>query len=216
MNRFFLVFISLFTAADVQVQLQAQTVDAGAIIEKTSRIYEEWGGVEAQFVVQSYSIRNGSSESFEGAIRANRNKFVLSTPDMMVWFDGVTQWVYLPRADEVNISTPSADELRLLNPMMILQDYQKDYRAMVTGESTSANAKAAYDITLTPKKADAIEKIEIQIEKNTSLPVKIVITMRNQIRNTIILNELKKGNHPDELFSFPKASYPDVEIIDLR
>ena len=212
----FIVHCSLFIAPFLEAVASSQTVDAGAIIEKTSRIYEEWGGLEAQFVIQSYSMRNGSSESYEGVIRTNMNKFVLTTPDMLVWFDGVTQWIYLPRADEVNISTPSADELRILNPMMLLQDYQKDYQATLTGESTSANAKVAYDITLTPKKTDTIEKIEIQIEKNTSLPVKLVITMRNYLRNTIIINELKKGNFPDELFSFPKASYPDAEIIDLR
>jgi len=212
MKYFIIIVINFLTLTGIQTQ----TVDADAIIEKTSRIYEEWGGVEAQFVIQSYSIRNGSTESFEGAIRAKRNKFVLTTPDMLVWFDGVTQWIYLTHADEVNISTPSPDDLRLLNPIMILQDYQKDYNAMVSGESTSANAKAAYDITLTPKKADSIEKIEVQIEKNTSLPVKLVITMRNQLRNTIIIKELKKGIYPDEIFSFPKTSYPDAEIIDLR
>jgi len=207
----FIVHFSLFLASF----LEAQT-DAGAIIEKTAHIYEEWGGIEAQFVFRSYSIRNGSSESFEGVIRTNRNKFMLTTTDMLAWFDGVTQWVYVPHAAEVNISTPTADDLRLLNPILILQDYQKYYLATLAGESTSANAKAAYDIILTPKKAEVIEKIEIQIEKNTSLPVKIVMTMRNQLRNTIIINELKKGNYPDEMFSFPKASYPDAEVIDLR
>ena len=194
----------------------AQTPDADAIIEKTSLIYEQWGGMEAQFSIQITSIRNGSSESFEGSIKVKNNKFVLTTPEMEVWFDGTTQWTYLPNNKEVNINTPSDDDLRLLNPMRLLQDYKKDYNAVLTGESSSANAKAAYDMTLTPRKTESIEKIEIQIEKNTSLPVKLIITLRNQIRNTIIINELKKGSYTDEMFSFPKASYPDVEVIDLR
>jgi len=40
--------------------------------------------------------------------------------------------------------------------------------------------------------------------------------MRNDLRNTIQITEIKAGNDEDEVFSFPKASYPDVEIIDLR
>lgn len=196
--------------------VMAQTTNAEDIIEKTSRIYEEWDGMEALFTIQIYSIRNGSSESFEGVIRMKKNKFVLTTPDMMVWFDGTTQWTYVPQNNEVNINTPSGEDLRLLNPMLLLRDYKKDFSVNSIGESTSVNAKAAYDIALTPKKKDDIEKIEIQIEKNTSLPVKLVITMRNQLRNTIMINEMKAATHTDSLFSFPKASYPDVELIDLR
>jgi len=144
------------------------------------------------------------------------NKFVLTTPDMTTWFDGTTQWTYLIHSEEVNINTPDNDELRLINPMMFLQDYKKDYNISSIGESTSANAKAAYDIKLTPKKKDVIENMAIQIEKNTSFPVKLVISMRNQIRITIMINELKAGNPADEIFSFPHASYPNVSLIDLR
>ena len=194
----------------------AQKIDADAIIEKTWHIYEAWEGTEAKFTTHISSLRNDASESFEGVLQTKKDKFFLTVPEMMVWFDGATQWTYLPHSKEVNISAPSGDDLLLLNPMLFLQEYKKDYNATLTGESVFANAKAVYDITLTPRKTGTIDKIEIQIEKNASLPVKIIITMRNQLRNTIIINELKKGSHADELFSFPEASYLGVEVIDLR
>ena len=168
MKRLFLTTISLL----IMNGLPAQSFDAGAIIEKTLQIYTAWGGMDVSFT-SIYVEKNGSPENTEGTIRMKNNKFVLTTPDMITWFDGTTQWTYFLHSDEVYINPPVEEDLRILNPMMFLQNYQKDYNVTSIGESTSANAKSAFDIQLTPKKKDAIEKIELQIEKNTSLPVKL-------------------------------------------
>ena len=198
-------------------QLSGQSkVDASAIVEKTLQVYKEWGGMDVKFTSHSRYEKNGASESFEGFLRMKNDKFVLTTPDMIIWFDGATQWTYLPHSKEVNINAPAPDELSAINPMLLLQDYKKNYNLTLTGESTSANAKPAFDIMLTPKKKDNIEKVEIQIEKNTSLPVKLVVTMRNKTYITIMINEMKSDKPSDELFIFPKSSYTDVEVIDLR
>jgi outer membrane lipoprotein-sorting protein len=193
----------------------AQTVNPDAILEKTSQIYQEWGGMEVKYAAHIFYERNATSESFEGTIRMKNDKFVLTRPDMKTWFDGTTQWTLI-HEDEVNIITPTDEDLRFINPMRLLQNYKKDFNVSFIGESTSANAKSAFDIALIPKKKEEVEKIEIQIEKNTSLPVKLVVTVRNQIRLTVAINGMKADNPFDEIFTFPKASYPDVEMIDLR
>ena len=194
----------------------AQTVDANALLEKTSCIIEAWEGVDVQFTLHVYSEKSSLAESFEGLLQMKKNKFVLTTPDLKVWFDGATQWAYNPHSDEVFISTPSGDDLQVLNPMLLLKDYKKDFKATMTGESVTANAKAAYQVELTPKKKDVFEKIEMSIEKNSFLPVKIDLTLRNRLRNTIMIQELKPSVPSDAMFSFPKASFPNAEIIDLR
>ena len=194
----------------------AQTTNANTIIEKTSKLYKEWGGMDIKFAANIRSEKNGMSESFEGTIIMKNNKFVLKQPDMMTWFDGTIQWTYMPRNKEVNINTPSDNDLRFLNPMILLQDYKKDFNVSYIGESTSANAKSAYDIALIPKKKDDIEKIEVQIEKNTSLPVKLVVIMRNDMRGTVTIKEIKSITPSDKMFTFPEAEFPGVEIIDLR
>ena len=212
MKTLFLTILSLLTINGVS----SPTFDAGAVIDKTVQIYKEWGGMDVNFTMRIFSEKSGINESVEGAIRMKNNKFVLTTPDMIIWFDGTTQWTYMLQSDEVSINTPDEDELRYLNPMMFLQGYKKDFNITAIGESTSVHAKAAFDIQLTPKKKNDIEKIEIQVEKNTSLPVKLVLTMRQQNRITMLISELKAGSPPDEQFSFPQASYPNVTINDLR
>ena len=212
MKTLFLIILSLLTINGVS----AQTFDAGAVFDKTIQLYKEWGGMDADFTIRIFSEKSGTNESFEGTIRMKNNKFVWTTPDGTTWFDGTTQWTYTPHNDEVSIQTPDEDDLRHINPMLFLQGYKKEYNITAIGESTSVHAKAAFDIKLTPKKKDNIEKIEIQVEKNTSIPVKLVITVRQQYRLTIQINELKAGNPPDEQFSFPQASYPNVTVNDLR
>ena len=208
--------LSLFFVSLAPNKIAAQTKNADDIIEKTSQLYKEWGGMDVTFSANIRSEKNNISESFEGTIIMKNNKFVLKTPDMATWFNGTTQWSYMPRSKEVNISAPSGSELRLLNPMFFLQDYKKDFNVSYIGESTSANAKIAYDIALVPKKKDDIEKIEVQIEKNTSLPVKLVVLMRNDIRSTVSIKEIKSATPSDNIFSFNEADYPGVEVIDLR
>ena len=210
-NVLLLLFICI-----APVKMTAQTKNAEDIIEKTSRLYKEWGGMDVYFSANIRSEKNNVSESFEGTIIMKNNKFVLKTPDMSTWFDGTTLWSYMPRNKEVNISAPSGSELRLLNPMFFLQDHKKDFNVSYIGESTSANARIAYDIALVPKKKDDIEKIEVQIEKNTSLPVKLVVLLRNDVRSTVSIKEIKQINPPDNMFSFNEAEYPGVEVIDLR
>ena len=194
----------------------AQAANAGAILEKVSQLYKQWSGIDIKFAANIRSEKNNISESFEGTIIMKDDKFVLKTPDMMTWFDGKTQWTYWVRTKEVNLNTPSVDELRFSNPMMILQDYKKDFNVSYIGESTSSNAKIAYDIALTPKKKDDIEKIEVQIEKTTSLPSRLVVTMGNDMRSTITIKEIKEIAPSKEIFTFPERDYPGVEIIDLR
>ena len=210
------IFIMLLLLSTQGIKTVAQTTDASVIIEKTTQIYKQWGGIDIQFAANIRSDKNGISESFDGTITMKNDKFIVKTPDMLIWFDGVTQWTYIPRNKEVNIITPSGDDLRMLNPMMLLQDYKKGFNVSFIGESTSANAKIAYDIALIPKKKDDIEKIEIQIEKNSSLPAKLVVIMSNDVRNTITIKKIIEIKLQDEIFTFPKADYPDSEIIDLR
>ena len=211
MIRLMIITITLL----IKTSLPAQTVDVDAIIAKTSKTYDAWSGTLVKFTAQLLTEMNGTTESFEGTIRMKNNKFVLTTPDMTIWFDGTTQWTYMQRIEEVNIMTPSEVDLRLLNPIVLLKDYKKDFNVTCIGESTTVHAKIAYDLVFTPKKKNDIEKIEIQIEKNASLPAKLVVTMRNQLLITVI-NEMNAENLSDEIFTFPAATFPNAEIIDLR
>ena len=65
--------------------------------------------------------------SESGTIQLKGEKFVLKASEVITWFDGKTQWSYVVRNDEVNVSNPTQEELQQINPYTFLYMYQKDF-----------------------------------------------------------------------------------------
>lgn len=213
------IWVSIFLIINILLafSLGLCAQNAGTILDKATSVYEGSNGISAAFTLQSRSDIQGESDSFEGTIHMKGDKFTLETPDMKIWFDGKTQWSYVDRNDEVNITIPTGDELQLTNPALLLRSSQKDYTSVYKGESTAANSKPAYDLVLTPKKKSDIIRVELQIEKLSGLPAAITMVTKNGITSTARISRIKTGvNQPDSFFVFKETDYPDVEIVDLR
>lgn len=205
------VFMLLFSG-----NMNAQ--NANEILDKAALAYEQSNGMSATFALNTRSEAQGYNESFEGLIQMRGDKFTLQTPDAHIWFDGKMQWVYMERNEEVNVSTPTGDELQMTNPTILLRTYKKGFNASYKGESTTNSAKTAYDIELSPRrKNEDIEKVTLQIEKKSGLPARITIQSKNGGSTSIQINEIKTGvNQPDSFFVFNEGQYPNAEVIDLR
>ncbi|WP_455643907.1 LolA family protein [Parabacteroides sp.] len=207
------VFLCIWAAFGMRVLAQ----NAISILDKAASAYEDSNGLTAYFTMQTRSDVQKVSESFDGTVDIKGDKFVLKTPDMITWFDGTTQWSFLERNEEVNISNPTGEELQATNPALLLRSYKKGFTAKYKGESTAPNGKAAYDIELTPKKKSDIVRVELQIEKFSGLPASIAVFSKNGISNTIRIGKMETGvNQPDRFFVFNEKDYPDAEIVDLR
>ena len=197
--------------------LEGGAQNATSILDKAASAYEGSNGLKAYFTMQTRSDVQKVSESFDGTIDIKGDKFVLKTPDMITWFDGTTQWSYVERNEEVNVSTLTGEELQTTNPALLLRSYKKGFSATLKGESTAPNGKAAYDIELTPKKKSDIIRVELQIEKFSGLPASIAVFAKNGLSNTIRIGKMETGvNQPDSFFVFNEKDYPDAEIVDLR
>jgi outer membrane lipoprotein-sorting protein len=192
--------------------------NAETVLNEASGAYEKSNGISAQFTINIQSDKQGLSESFEGTIQMKGNKFVLITPDTRTWYNGTTQWTYMLSTDEVYVTEPSDDELQLINPIMLLRTYNNDFNLSYINENTSDNGKPAHNVLLASKASQSdIEKIEIQIEKATSLPVKMNVYMKNNIRNLIRIGKMQIGiNQADSFFMFNPKDYPGAIEIDLR
>ena len=145
MNR--IVFVISF----IWIAFVASAQNASEILDKAAQVYEQSQGIKANFSLHTSIPQQGVSESFEGTIQMRGDKFKLETPDMITWYDGSTQWAYVLRTEEVNVSTPGGDELQVTNPAVLLRSYKKGFKVAYRGTSTTRQAKSAYDIVLTPK-----------------------------------------------------------------
>ena len=115
----FSILIALLTLP-VFAQKQAQ---AKLMLDKTAAAFEKAGGVQADFTVEAFN-KGGSLGKAIGNIKLKGEKFLLKTSETISWFDGETQWSYLTQNDEVNISTPTEEELQGMNPYALLYLYK--------------------------------------------------------------------------------------------
>lgn len=191
--------------------------DAVAILDKSAQFYELSNGIKAKFTLHTSIPQQNVSKSLEGIIQMKGDKFKLETPDMTTWYDGKTQWVYVERNEEVNISTPTGDELQFTNPALVLRMYKKGFSAVYKGSSTTRQAKAAYDIVLTPNKKSDVKRVEMQVEKLSGAPAAFTITDKNGATYSIYISQWQtEVNQKDAVFVFDGKDFPDAEIVDLR
>ena len=84
------------------IGLSAFAQSAQQVLDRTAKVIGNKSGASANFTISNAKI--GSSS---GTIAIKGNKFNARTPQAIVWFNGKTQWSYLKKTNEVNISTPT-------------------------------------------------------------------------------------------------------------
>ena len=211
------IFSVLIALLSLPVIAQQQQSQARVILDKTAEAFRKAGGVKADFTVKA--VTNGLVEGAEnGTIQLKGEKFVLKTSDIITWFDGKTQWSYMVRNDEVNVSTPTQEELQQINPYTFLYMYQKGFSYKL-GTVKTFQGKAVWEVVLTANdKKQELESITLYVTKNAYEPVCIQLQQRGQkTRNEITVTAYQTGlDYADDVFTFDRKAYPTAEVIDLR
>jgi outer membrane lipoprotein-sorting protein len=203
--KMYLATVLLLFSTAVMAQKDSK---ARAVLDKTAAVFTKSGTTATQFSMQ------GAQGSASGKFTMKGKKFVLRTSDIVTWFDGTTQWSYLPSSNEVNISTPTGEELHTINPYAFLTLYKKGFNYSMT--ETKSGSKACYRVTLTPEKKNEIQEIVLVVNKSNNHPISIRMKANGKtstINVTSIQTNLKLG---DDAFRFNRKNYPNAEIIDLR
>lgn len=177
---------------------------AKEVLDKAAAAVSNKSGVTADFILK------GGQMSDKGSINIKGQKFQATTPDVIIWFDGKTQWTYMKRNDEVNVSTPTTSQLQNLNPYNFIYLYKKGYDYTMTKEKGSY----VVHLTATNKRLTASE-MYITVNQKTYIPSKIRVK-HPKGWNTIEVSNFKKANHPDNIFRFNSKDFPSAEVIDLR
>ena len=211
------IFSVLIALLSLPVIAQQQQSQAKVILDKTAEAFRKAGGVKADFTVKA--VTNGLVEGAEnGTIQLKGEKFVLKTSDIITWFDGKTQWSYMTKNDEVNVSTPTQEELQQINPYTFLYMYQKGFSYKL-GTVKTFQGKAVWEVVLTADdKKQELESITLYVTKNAYEPVYIQLQQRGQkTRNEITVTAYQTGlDYADDVFTFDRKAYPTAEVIDLR
>ena len=152
----------------VSVPLFANQKEAKEVLDKTASAFRQSGGIHATFTVQTY-VKSKLQNTSSGNIRLKGDKFLLDAEGVKTWFDGRTQWSYVPGNDEVNVAQPTSEELQSINPYAFLSIYEKGYDLKV-GKKTVYAGKSVYEVILTAKnKKSDLQCIILYVTKENCL-----------------------------------------------
>lgn len=168
---------------------------------------------KAQSIEFVFNIAQDRSNS-TGRLVVGGTKFFLTTPEMKIWFDGVSQWSYLKSAGEVNLSRPNRYELAQANPLSILASLNGKNFTFRRLSSTEGTDK----IEIIPKNpTQDFAKAVVLINSTTSMPKELTVYDAKGNSAIVKISSAKIGTQlPVSTFRFNPRQFPGVEIVDLR
>lgn len=200
-KRTYLLAWVLFFSVSLFAQKDRQ---AREILDKTAAVLQQAGGIRATF--------EGTGN---GTLLLKGNQFYLNSGGVQSWFDGKTQWSYLESSEEVNVSTPTPEELQSIHPYALLSLYKNGYHYTYAGVK-SRNGKQGFEVILTPEQKQDIASVTLFVSKAYQ-PLYIKIEQSNQSVNEIIITSYQTHQPLDPAtFTFDKRKFPNAEVIDLR
>lgn len=119
----------------------------------------------------------------------------------------------LPAINEVNMTTPTVEELAEINPLIILGSLSSNFNAEM-----GTTRPGQYEILLVAKnKESGIASARVNVDISTWFPRSIDILSNTGEHFTIDIKSIKNLKTVGEnTFRFNSKSYPGVEVIDLR
>ncbi|MBR1655470.1 MAG: cell envelope biogenesis protein LolA [Prevotella sp.] len=196
-----LIALTLLLSLTANAQNAAQ---AKQILDKAAKLITRKGGASANF-----TIDGGASGKLSGTLYVKGNKFYAKTTQAATWYNGKTQWTYLAKSEEVNVSNPNAAQQAQMNPYTFITLYKKGYALAMK------QAGANYQIHLKDQKKQSIQEMYVTINKATNLPTQVRMRQNNKW-STITISNFQMKTLSDALFTFNAKNYPNAEIIDLR
>lgn len=181
---------------------------ASDILDKTSK------ALKKDCVTADFRSVSSMGET-TGTIILSQDRFFLDAGGIQTWFDGKTQWSYLPSSDEVNILTPSAEQLESINPYSFLALPSSGY--LVEKASPSKTGLLAVNLRANDASRN-IQTLLLEINPSTYYPERILLNGQDKAgaMEILILASQKSAQKPDSFFRFDLKAHPDTEIIDLR
>ncbi len=169
--------------------------------------------LKASSVIQVTYTLKADGQTTDGLLTIAGDRFTVSSPGLSSWYDGSTQWTYSKQMGEVNIITPTPEEVEQINPFAIIRSLGRNYKA------TAMEApKGSQGVRLTSTRPSSdIRQVDITFSDATSWPTHLVITLSNKQTIDVTVQKVAPGNPlPTSFFKFDRKKYPGVQVVDLR
>lgn len=198
-------------------QLSAQNdPKSQEILKGVSTKYKSYKTLTASFKLGILDQKSKKTSSQSGSVTIRGAAFNLFMSDQTVMCDGKTTWTYLKESNEVQVSEnkTSADAI---TPTNIFTMYEKGFKSKFLSYN-KVGGKDVQLIELTPEDSKKnYFKIQLTIDKKEKYVNEAkVFDKSGSIYTYSIVKFSPNAKVTDDMFTFNKAKYPTVEIVDLR
>ena len=184
------------------------------ILDKFSENAQKAPSVSINFDLVTKNLADNKTDTLNGSIILNKDKYKLTLPDNIIWFNGETSWSYLPAEQEVTITKANKkDNTFQSRPSMIFTMYKKDYKSRLIEEKPDS-----YTIDLYPEdlKSDLI-RVRLTIGKSLLNLINLEYRRKDGVISTLHVLEYNLKLKPSvDTFVFQADKYKGTEIVDMR
>ncbi|WP_121811576.1 LolA family protein [Mucilaginibacter kameinonensis] len=214
--------ISTYSTAFAQKDSQAK-----AILGEVSQKYRSYDVIKTDFTLSLNNQQANIKETQTGTLvsKAKSGKYRVTLynsaakpeVDKEILSDGKSQWTYLKKDKEVQVSDADKNGDGLSNPAQIFTMYEKGFKYLYTGEQKIAG-KTYQTIELTPEdEKKAIYKVKLTIDKVKKQIYSALLFDKNGNRYTYTVRTFTPNvPAPDATFAWDVKGHPGVELVDLR
>jgi outer membrane lipoprotein-sorting protein len=188
--------------------------EAIRILDKFSSMAKTAPSVSIDFDLIYSDVLEDYSDTVSGKVVLDKDKYKLTLPDNIIWYDGTTSWSYLPDVYEVTITEPTqANDIFTSRPSLIFTAYKEGYKCRLVEETNNS-----YIIDLYPEdpKSDLI-RLRLSLDKKEYTLLTFEYKRKDGFTATLLANKYDlsffAGNG---YFTFNKSNYQDLDIIDMR
>ena len=220
MNKIIAVLLLLISSNNTIAQCATKNTDAAAkaILDGVSKKYKSYSSVSAKFTIRSENASGKALTSKSGILLAKGAKYKVSITGQDIYCDGTTVWTYDKAANEVTITKYDGSNASITPQKIFTNFYDKDFLYKLNGEKKE-DGKNVQEIEMTPcNKTRPYSKVYIYVDKAGSTIAKTkVLEKGSNNRFVLAVNSLTPNTAAtDASFKFNAATYPSVEVIDLR
>lgn len=192
--------------------------EAGEILDNLARTIASYKCLYFEYTLKTEDLQLNTSGMQDGKAMMKGNKYRLSTSDVELYNDGITQWQYLKADSEVVISLADSTSDIVTNPVGFLLGDRKEFKQKLKGE-VSEDGFNLLEIDFYPWDIKMpYSYIRIRIDSSKRRPYSIRYAGKDGVNYTIkIKNYTPDTDIPDDReFVFDPSKYPDIETVDLR
>jgi outer membrane lipoprotein-sorting protein len=178
--------------------LVATAASAENIVDRAARKANSAAGLTARFAIDGHRSQ----------LTVSGVRYAIDTPSMKVYYDGTTQWTYLPEDAEVTLTRPTADEQAQVNPLAVLTTLRHNFKVALQGSNKA---------TFTPKNPSQseISRIVVTFDTATAWPTAVSLTSGGHTVNISGISITTSSTVP-ATGSFRFTAPKGVTTIDLR